>query len=328
MTGGDTSVKNFATLATRGGPVGIHINPCLFQGRTSLHAQMSHDTTHERLQVADITDESLLFVDDDHFTTENVCLVTGAGSGIGRATALATAANGLTAVATDVDEDGLAGTVAEADRLGVDGAVETVQGDLTSDADVERIAEEAASHGQLRYLANIAGLQHIDSVEDFPMETYDRMHDVMLRAPLYLAKLTVPHIRNTDDGVGAVGNMASVHGHYVTADKVAYNVSKFGIRGLTQSIAAEGGDGLRSFSVSTGYVKTPLVTNQIPDTAEQRGITVDEVIDDVMLGQSRVKEMMDPVDVANLFVFGFSRHATHLNGGDLLFDGGMTRTYE
>lgn len=88
--------------------------------------------------------------------------------------------------------------------------------------------------------------------------------------------------------------MASVHGHYVTADKVGYNVSKFGLRGLTQSIPAEGGDGLRSFSVSTGYVKTPLVTDQIPDTAEQHGISVGEVIEDVMLGQSRVKEMMDP----------------------------------
>ncbi|MFB6223295.1 MAG: D-beta-hydroxybutyrate dehydrogenase, partial [Haloarcula sp.] len=58
------------------------------------------------------------------------------------------------------------------------------------------------------------------------------------------------------------------------------------------------------------------------------GISVDEVIDDVMLGQARVKEMMDPIDVANLFTFGFSQHATHLNGGDLLFDGGMTKTYE
>jgi 3-hydroxybutyrate dehydrogenase len=160
------------------------------------------------------------------------------------------------------------------------------------------------------------------------METYDTMHSVMVRAPLYLAKLVMPHIRDTEDGVGAIGNMASVHGHYVTADKVAYNVSKFALRGLTQSIAAEGDGPLRSFSVSTGYVKTPLVTDQIPDTAEQRGISIDEVIEDVMLGQSRANEMMDPVDVGNLFVFGFSDHGQHLNGGDLLFDGGMTLTYE
>jgi len=289
---------------------------------------MSSSDTHERLSVDPITDEDLLFVDDEHFTADSVAIVTGAGSGIGQATALALAANGLTVAATDVDEEGLHETAEEVASLNPEGSVETVVGDLTDDEDVERIVDEASDFGTVRFLANIAGLQHIDAIEDFPMDQYDLMHDVMLRAPLYLSKLVVRHVRESADGVGAVGNMASVHGHYVTADKVGYNVSKFGIRGLTQSIAAEGGDGLRAFSVSTGYVKTPLVTDQIPDTAQQRGISVDEVIDDVMLGQSRVKEMMAPVDVANLFVFGFSEHGSHLNGGDLLFDGGMTLTYE
>ncbi|RKS82392.1 3-hydroxybutyrate dehydrogenase [Haloarcula quadrata] len=289
---------------------------------------MASSTSHERLEVEPIDESSILFADDDHYTSDTVCLVTGGGSGIGRATALAMAANGVTAVATDIDADGLAEVADTAADLDLDGAVETVAGDLANDADIEAIVETAASHGTVRYLANIAGLQHIDAIEDFPMEKYDQMHDVMLRAPLALSKRVIPHIRGTDDGVGAIGNMASVHGHYVTSDKVAYNVSKFGLRGLTQSIAAEGGDGLRGFSISTGYVKTPLVVDQIPDTAEQRGISVDEVIDDVMLGQARIKEMMDPIDVANLFVFGFSTHANHLNGGDLLFDGGMTKTYE
>jgi len=289
---------------------------------------MPESDTHERLRVEEIADDDLLFVDDPHFHPDNVCIVTGAGSGIGQATALAAAANGLTVLATDVDEDGLAATTEKADALDVAGAVETTVGDLTEDAAHDRIVEAAAALGTVRYLANVAGLQHIDAIEAFPMDKYDQMHRVMLRAPLALAKRVVGRVRDTDDGVGVVGNMASVHGHYVTADKVGYNVSKFGLRGLTQSIAAEGGDGLRAFSISTGYVKTPLVTDQIPDTAEQRGISVDEVIDDVMLGQSRVKEMMDPVDVANLFTFGFSKHADHLNGGDLTFDGGMTFTYE
>jgi 3-hydroxybutyrate dehydrogenase len=122
--------------------------------------------------------------------------------------------------------------------------------------------------------------------------------------------------------------MASVHGHYVTGDKVGYNVSKFGLRGLTQSIAAEGDGAPPVVLRQHRYVKTPLVTDQIPDTAERRGLSVDEVVEDVMLGQSRTKEMMTPAEVANLFVFGFSKRATHLNGGDLRFGGGMTLTYE
>ena len=285
-------------------------------------------TDDDRLSPPELTVDDVLIVDDRRFVPENVAIVTGAGSGIGRATALALAANGLTVAGTDVDGDGLDGTADRADDLSLDGEVETVTADLTNDEEVDALVEAAAELGAIRYVANVAGLQHIDPIEEFPMETYDAMHRVMLRAPVYLAKRTIPHIRETDDGVGCIGNMASVHGHYVTSDKVAYNVAKFGLRGLTQSIAAEGDGSLRSFSVSTGYVKTPLVTDQIPDTAEQRGLSVDEVVEDVMLGQSRTKEMMSPADVANLFVFGFSDHAKHLNGGDLLFDGGMTLTYE
>jgi 3-hydroxybutyrate dehydrogenase len=189
------------------------------------------------------------------------------------------------------------------------------------------MVEAAAELGDLRYVANIAGLQHISPIEEFPTEKYDLMHDVMLRAPFLVAKHAIPHIRETDDGVGAIGNMASIHGHIATQDKVAYISAKFGLRGLTQCIAAEGEGTLRSFSISTGYVKTPLVTNQIPDTAAERGISEEEVVEDVMLGESRVTEMMEPVDVANLFTFGFSKRARHLNGGDLTFDGGHLFTY-
>ncbi len=275
-----------------------------------------------------VTWDDIHTIDDDSFSGENVCIVTGAASGIGRAVALVAAANGLTVAATDFDGDGLHETVERAEALETPGTVEPIQGDLTVDADIESIVAEAAALGDIKYLANIAGLQHIDSIEDFPMETYDTIHEVMLRAPLYLSKLCIPHIKDQPDGKGCIGNMCSIHGHYVTSDKVAYNISKFGLRGLTQSIAAEGNGDIRSFSVSTGYVKTPLVTNQLEDTAEQRGITVDEVIEDVMLGQSRVSEMMEPVDVGNLFMVGFSDMSSQLVGGDLLYDGGMTLTYE
>jgi 3-hydroxybutyrate dehydrogenase len=150
----------------------------------------------------------------------------------------------------------------------------------------------------------------------------------MVRAPFMLSKLLIPHVQDTEDGVGAIGNMSSVHGHYATQDKASYITAKHALHGLTKSIAAEGEGTLRSFSVSVGYVKTPLVTDQIPDTAEERGITEQEVVEDVMLGQARTKEMMEPVEVANLFAFGFSSHGKQLNGGDLLWDGGYTTTYE
>ncbi|UPV99453.1 SDR family oxidoreductase [Halorussus gelatinilyticus] len=271
--------------------------------------------------------EDALVVDDDRFAPENVALVTGAASGIGRATALVLAENGLTVVATDVDEDGLAETRERAADHDLRGTVETVAGDLREG--VPDIVDAATDRGNVAFLANVAGMQHIDPIEEFPMEAYDRMQEVMVRAPVQLSKECLPHMR--ENGFGCVGNMASVHGHYVTSDKVAYNVAKFGIRGLTQSLAAESeatDADVRAFSVSTGYVKTPLVTDQIPDTAEQRGISVREVVEDVMLGQSRSREMMTPVEVANLFAFGFSKHASHLNGGDLRFDDGMTLTYE
>jgi 3-hydroxybutyrate dehydrogenase len=271
--------------------------------------------------------DDVLRVDDPSFTPENVALVTGAASGIGRATALALAANGLTVAATDIDTAGLAGTVDRATELDVDGRIVEIAGDLTVDADLETIVDEAAVLGEITYLVNVAGAQHISPIEDFPMETYDQLHRIMLRAPLYLTKLCLPHMRESADGRGCVGNMCSAHGHYVTADKVGYNVSKFGLRGLTQSIAAEGDGRIRAFSVSTEYVKTPLVTDQIPDTAARRGLTPQEVVSEVMLSESRSTEMMDPVEVANLFTFGLSRHGQHLNGGDLRWDGGMTLTY-
>jgi 3-hydroxybutyrate dehydrogenase len=142
-----------------------------------------------------------------------------------------------------------------------------------------------------------------------------------------MAQEAIPHIESTDDGVGAIANMSSVHGHYATKDKPAYITAKHGITGLTRAIAAEGEGTLRGFSVSVGYVLTPLMVDQIADTAEERGISEQEVGEDVMLGQARTKRMMTPAEVANLFVFGCSHHGAHLNGGDLLWDGGYTSTY-
>jgi len=274
----------------------------------------------------ELTTDDLLVLDDPRFGPETVAIVTGAASGIGRATTLALAANGLTVVAADIDESGLDGTTETAADLDVAGTIHAVTTDLTDDDDVAAMVDAAAEAGDLRYVANVAGMQHIASIPDFPMEKYDLLLDIMLRAPFLVAKLAMPHIRAA--GGGAIGNMSSVHGHYATQDKAAYITAKHGLHGLTRSIAAEGDGTLRGFSVSVGYVLTPLMVNQIEDTAEERGISEQEVVEDVMLGQARTKEMMTPAEVANLFVFGFSEHGKHLNGGDMLHDGGYSTTYE
>ena len=277
------------------------------------------------VQEPKITREDILELSDSDFNSGNVCIVTGAGSGIGRATAISAAVNNLTAVGLDIDEIGGRETQKMARDMG--GQMIFLKTDLCEDQAIEHAVSEAAQLGTVRYLANIAGIQHIDSIENFPMEKYDLMQRLMLRAPFYLAKLCIPHMKKSADGAGVIGNMASIHAHICTINKPVYNITKFGLRALTQSIAAEGEGKIRSFSVSTGFVKTALALKQIPAQAEQRGITPEEVVRDVMMGSSRVKEMMSPIEVANLFIFGFSRHAKYLIGGDLLFDGGLVKTY-
>jgi 3-hydroxybutyrate dehydrogenase len=273
----------------------------------------------------EIRHEETLILQDADFNPNNVCIVSGSGTGIGRATAIAASANNLMTVGLDVNEEEGKKTQQLAQEMG--GQMIFIKTDLTYDDQIEHAVEEAAKLGTIKYLANIAGIQHIDSVENFPMEKYDLMQKIMLRAPFYLSKLTIPHMKNATDGAGVIGNMASVHAHICTVNKPVYNITKFGLRALSQSIAAEGEGKIRSFSVSTGFIKTPLALNQIPAQAEQRGITPEEVVRDVMMGTSRIKEMMSPIEVANLFIFGFSRFARYLIGGDLLFDGGMVLTY-
>jgi 3-hydroxybutyrate dehydrogenase len=277
------------------------------------------------LQPPEITKPDILIVQDDNFKPEFVGLVTGASSGIGRATAIAMAANGLSVTVLDMDEAGGKQTVEMCKNFG--GKAQFIKTDLSNDADIENCVKEAAKMGEIKFLANIAGLQHINSIQDFPMAKYDLMMSIMLRAPFYLSKLVMPHIKKSKNGTGAIANMSSIHGHIATMNKPVYIMSKFGIRALSQCIAAEGEGKIRGFSVSVGFIKTPLALKQIPDQAKQRGITEEEVVVKVMLGMSRIKEMMNPIEVANLFIFGFSKHGKYLVGNDLLFDGGCVKTY-
>ncbi len=273
----------------------------------------------------DIDRESLLVLQDSGFTPDHVCLVTGCSSGIGRATAIGAAVNNLMTVGLDIDDAGGRRTQRMARDFG--GQMIFIHCDVTAEDELAQAVDEAAKMGVIRYLANIAGIQHIDPLEHFPMEIYDRMQNLMLRAPFRLAQLVIPHMRRTPEGMGVIGNMASIHAHVCTRNKPVYNIVKFGLKALSQSISAEGAGRIRAFTVSTGFVQTPLTLNQIPVQATQRGISEEAVVTDVMMGRSQVKEMMTPVDVANLFVFGFSGYSRYLVGGDLLFDGGTVLTY-
>lgn len=276
-----------------------------------------------KIKEPEINREDILVLEDKDFCKDNVCLVTGCGTGIGRATAITAATNNLTVAGIDINESEGRKTTEMVKALG--GTMTFIRADLTRDNEVEAAVDRAAGLGQIRYLANIAGIQHIDAVDNFPMEKYDFMQSLMLRAPFFLSQLTIPHMKRA--GAGVIANMASVHAHISTKNKPVYNITKFGLRALSQSISAEGEGCIRSFTISTGFVQTPLALNQIDAQAQQRNITPDQVISEVMMGKSRVKEMMTPVEVGNLFTFGFSRFSKYLVGGDLMFDGGMVLTY-
>lgn len=272
-----------------------------------------------------IQKDEILFLDDPDFRRDHVIIVSGAATGIGRAVSVVAGANGLTVVGLDVAEDEALKTGQMVRDQG--GEFIFLQTDLTRDDDMKAAVSEAAKAGTIKYLANIAGIQHVDPIENFPIERFDLMHRIMVRAPFYLSGLTIPYMRNSSDGKGVIANMASVHAHICTLNKSSYNITKFSLRALSQSISAEGGGKIRSFTVSTGFVKTPLALNQVPAQAEQRGITPEQVVTDVMMGKSRIKEMMSPVEVGNTFIHGMSRFGKYLIGGDLLFDGGMVLTY-
>jgi 3-hydroxybutyrate dehydrogenase len=266
-----------------------------------------------------------LIVNDRYFKRETVALVTGATSGLGKATAIALAVNGVTVVGSGTNEERGHKMVELIEQMG--GKAIFIKADLTKDNEIEDCVKEASRYGQIKYLANIAGIQHIDSVENFPMEDYDVMQKINLRAPLYLSKLCIPYMKDSEDGTGVVGNMSSQLGHIATKLKPAYSMTKFGIRGLTQAIAAEGQGKIRAFSVSVGFCKTPIVLKQIPEQAKQRGVSEEELIMNVMLSRSQIKDMMSPIEVANLFVVGFSKMGKYLMGADLLFDGGAVKTW-
>lgn len=248
--------------------------------------------------------------------TNRVALVTGAGSGLGRAIAEALAREGATVLVNDLRPEARA--VAET----IGGIF--VQGDLSEREAVRVLAARALAHGgRVDILVNNAGFQHIDSIEDFPEDTWAQMLQVMLTAPFQLMKYLLPGMREA--GWGRVINIASIHGMVASPFKSAYISAKHGLLGLTKTAALEtGAAGITVNAICPAYVRTPLVERQIADQARTRGISPDAVVSQVMLEPAAIKRLIEPGEVAALALFLASDQASAITGSSFTIDLGWT----
>jgi 3-hydroxybutyrate dehydrogenase len=237
-------------------------------------------------------------------------LVTGAGSGIGRATALRLARAGAHVRCWDITAD----------------AVEEVAGLTGGSAEVVDLSDlEALDRLDLTadVVVNCAGIQHVAPVHEFPTETFSLILRIMLEAPFRIIRGSLPGMY--DRGWGRIVNVSSVHGLRASAYKSAYVAAKHGLEGLSKVVALEGAaHGVTSNCVNPGYVRTPLVDKQIADQARTHGISEAQVVDDVLLASAALKRLVEPEEVADAVAFLCSPTATSMTGTSLVLDGGWT----
>ncbi|CAL9281308.1 3-hydroxybutyrate dehydrogenase [Streptomyces sp. SudanB25_2051] len=242
-------------------------------------------------------------------------LVTGAAGGIGRACALRLAAAGALVRAVDRDADGLAALTGAAD--GLPGTVRPHVLDLT-DLDA---AERAAAGTDV--LVNNAGLQLVRPIEQFPPDVFHTVLTVMLEAPFRLIRGALPHMYA--QGWGRIVNISSVHGLRASPFKSAYVAAKHGLEGLSKTAALEGAPhGVTSTCVNPGYVRTPLVEQQLTDQAAAHGIPPERVLTDVLLRDTAVKRLIEPAEVAEAVAYLCTPQAAFVTGTSLALDGGWT----
>jgi 3-hydroxybutyrate dehydrogenase len=237
-------------------------------------------------------------------------LVTGGGSGIGRATALRLAEAGADVLVADRDADAAA---AVAEKVG--GTAVTV--DLS---DLEAID---ALDLAVDVLVNNAGLQHVAPIHEFPPDRFSYILRLMLEAPFRLVRGALPHMYQR--GWGRIVNISSVHGLRASPYKSAYVAAKHGLEGLSKVIALEGAEhGVTSNCVNPAYVRTPLVEGQIADQARTHGISADEVVEQVMLAPAAIRRLIEPEEVAEAVAYLCSPAAQSVTGSSLVMDGGWT----
>ena len=241
-------------------------------------------------------------------------LVTGSTSGIGLATARALAAEGAEVVLNGFGDEGEIAKLCEELGATHSGA------DLT---DVAQIEAMMADSGGIDILVNNAGMQHVAPVEEFPIAKWDTIIALNLTAAFHTTRLVVPHMK--EKGWGRIINTASAHSKVASPFKSAYNAAKHGLDGFTKTIGLElAPHGITANCISPGYVWTPLVENQIPDTMKARGMTRDEVINDVLLVKQATKKFVQPEEIGALAVFLCRDEAQNVNGANWSVDGGWT----
>ena len=251
-------------------------------------------------------------------------VVTGSTSGIGLAIARALAAEGANVVINGFGkiED------IERERLAIESefSVEALYSpaDMTRPAEIAAmIAEAETAFGAVDILINNAGIQFVSPVEDFPIEKWDQIIAINLSSAFHAMRAAVPGMKTR--GWGRIISTASAHSKVASPFKSAYVAAKHGIDGLTKTIALEVAQhGVTVNCISPGYVWTPLVENQIPETMTARGLTREQVINDVLLQAQPTKQFVTPEEVGAFVVFLCSDAAKQITGANLSIDGGWT----
>jgi 3-hydroxybutyrate dehydrogenase len=246
-----------------------------------------------------------------------VAVVTGGASGIGAACARSLAETGYRIAVVDRDEAGGARVAGEVGGIFIAADLSTREGCSWC------VAETVEKLGGLDILVNNAGFQHIDSIADFPEDTWDRMISLMLTAPFLLTKYAWPYLARS--GRGRIVNIGSAHSLAASPFKVGYVTAKHGLLGLTRVACLEGGElGITCNTVCPAYVRTPLVEKQIADQARTRGISPQEVEERVFLENVAVKRLLEPEDVARYVTFLASEEAWGITGSVQTIDLGWT----
>lgn len=247
--------------------------------------------------------------------TGKTALITGAGSGIGKAIAETFARAGARVILND--RSPAAGEVAQ--TLG--GVF--IQADLANQGEVETLARRALELGPVDILVNNAGLQRIHPVDEFPQETWNQMLQVLLTAPFQLIQHTLPAMKQKR--WGRIINIASLHGLVASPYKSAYISAKHGLLGLTKTVALEVGEyGITCNAICPAYVRTPLVESQIADQARTLGIPEARVVEQVMLAPAAIKRLIEPEEVAAYALFLASDLAGAITGSAQVMDLGWT----